>query len=145
MAEHTFKCKVEWVEGKKAILDLNGKGSIEFSYPPVFGGLEGFTYPEELFIASVNACTLTSFLYFAERLSLKFKSYSCEAEGIVVKQPEGFHRFTRIILKPQITLEKGEDPAKAAEVFEYVRRFCIISRSIENMVTIELQPEITIE
>jgi len=140
-----FTCRVEWIEGKKASLSFDGKASLEFSYPPAFGGLEGLPCPEELFIAAVNACTLTSFLYFAERLGLKFKGYSCTAEGSLEKTAEGHHVFSKIVLKPTVKLESGEDEAKARKVFEYVEKFCIVSRSIEGKVAVELKPEITVK
>jgi len=140
-----FTCRVKWLKGKKASLNFDGKASLEFSYPPAFGGLEGFPCPEELFVAAVNACTLTSFLYFAERLGLKFKAYSCTAEGSLEKTAEGHYVFSKIVLKPDVRLERREDEDKARKVFEYVEKFCIVSRSIEGKITVELKPEITVD
>jgi len=141
---HVFTCEVEWEEGKRASVKFGGKAALKFSYPPMFGGLEGFLYPEELFVASVNACTLTTLLYFAERLGLKLKGYRCQAEGVVEKNPEGHFTFKRLILKPTIEVAEGEE-SKANQTLEYVKKFCIVSRTVEGCVPIELKPEVRVK
>lgn len=100
--------------------------------------------PEDLFVASINACTLTSFLYFAEKLDLNLIDYTCDAEGAVVKT-EGPYVFSEVILNPVIVVGCEEERAKAIKAVELTEKYCIISKSIENRVKVKMNPKVTVK
>lgn len=104
--------------------------------PPEFKGHEGIWSPEDLFVASANICLMTTFLAFAERAGLAFTSYESDAEGLL-ELVEGKFQFTKIVLKPQVTLKQGEDAAKAKEILEKAEASCLISNSMKTGVTLE--------
>ncbi|MBI3191832.1 MAG: OsmC family protein, partial [Pedosphaera parvula] len=60
--------------------------------PPEFKGEAGVWTPEDLFVAAVNVCTMTTFAAFAQRLNLPVLSYRCEAEGPFTLHPEEIER-----------------------------------------------------
>jgi peroxiredoxin-like protein len=141
---HIFKNDVKWEEGKKGILNFERKCKIEFSTPPSFGGPVGLLNPEDLFVASVNSCVLTSFLYFAEKLGLRFLSYTCRAEGIVEKT-EGPFVFSNVKLDPTIVVKNESERTKATKAIELTDKYCIISNSIDNQIKVNIKPKVIIK
>jgi uncharacterized OsmC-like protein len=92
----------------------------------------------------VNSCVLTSFLYFAERLGLQFISYRCTAEGTVEKT-EGPYVFNNVKLNPIIVVKNDGERTKATKAIELTDKYCIISKSIDNQVKINIKPKVMIK
>jgi len=63
----------------ESIIESKVKPSIELSAPVEFGGKSGFWTPEELLVASVNACLMTTFSYYSVKKDFKFISYESRA------------------------------------------------------------------
>ncbi len=133
---YTYHTAVKWVERKIGRISAAGKPDIQVATPPEFKGHEGIWSPEDLFVASANICLMTTFLAFAERAGLAFTSYESDAEGLL-ELVEGKFQFTKIVLKPQVTLKQGEDAAKAKEILEKAEASCPISNSMKTGVTLE--------
>lgn len=57
-----FESGVYWKSGRKGILCSSGKPDVEITSPPEFKGEAGRWTPEDMLVASVNACTLMTFL-----------------------------------------------------------------------------------
>ncbi len=100
-----YTTKVKWLKERVGRVASSGKPVLEISTPPEFGGKEGVWAPEELFIASVNSCVMTTFLYFANKEKLNFVSYESEAEGILERGKRGFW-FSQITLYPKIVVKE---------------------------------------
>ncbi len=141
---HIFENDVTWKEDKNGILNFEGNHEILFSTPASFGGPIGLLSPEDLFVASVNACTLTSFLYFAEKLDLKLISYTCNAKGSVIKT-EGPYLFSEITLNLAVVVERDEEKIKAIKAIELAEKYCIISKSIANTVEVKINPKVMVK
>ena len=134
-----YRTSVSWTEEKKGILCSAGKPVIEVATPPEFKGHEGMWTPEELFVASVNICIKTTFLYYAQKEDFKFLSYESEAEG-VLERVENKFMFSEIKVKPRITVLLKDQIEKAKELIELSEKNCLISNSIKSK--IEVMPEI---
>ena len=134
-----YRTSVSWTEEKKGILRSAGKPVIEVATPPEFKGHEGMWTPEELFVASVNICVETTFLYYAQKEDFKFVSYESEAEG-VLERVENKFMFSEIKIKPRITVALKDQIKKAKELIELSEKNCLISNSIKSK--IEIIPEI---
>ena len=130
-----FKTTVKWIEGKKGKLSSEDKPSIEVSIPPDFKGPEGYWSPEDLFLASINSCIMTTFLYFAEKVSLSFLSYESEIEGTVSFE-EGKLVFSSVIIKPLIKVKNKSDAEKAKQLIEKSEKYCLISSSVKSKITV---------
>jgi uncharacterized OsmC-like protein len=141
---HKFKNIVTWKEGKQGAINIEGVGDMNFSSPPNFGGPSGMLSPHDFFIASVNACTMTTFLYFVTKLDLNLLSYTCKAEGLLEKS-EGPYIFTEITLNPEIVIENEKDRKKASKAIELSEKYCQISKSIDQQVKIKINPNIKIK
>ncbi len=133
---YTYRTAVKWTGQKTGTASSPGKPSIQVATPPEFKGHEGIWSPEDLFVASVNVCVMTTFLAFAERAGLPFADYECEAEGRL-ELVEGKFQVTLITLKPKVTLKNREDADKAKEIMERSEANCLISNSVKTKVVIE--------
>ncbi|MBZ5513395.1 MAG: OsmC family protein [Acidobacteriia bacterium] len=132
---------VAWKSGRRAVVSSDGRPDIEVSSPPEFKGDAGFWTPEDMFVASVDLCTLMTFLAFAQRKELDFASYESTAEG-VLEFVEGKYRFTEIILRPHLVLKSESDTERARQILDDAHKGCLVSNSITAAV--KMLPEIRI-
>lgn len=133
---YTYRTTVTWTERKMGLLTSPSKPDLQVATPPEFKGHEGIWSPEDLFVASVNVCVMSTFLAFAERAGLAFTGYQSDAEGRV-ELVEGKFQMTTIALKPKVTLKPGEDVGKAKELLAKAEANCLISNSVTARVTVE--------
>ena len=132
---------VRWESAKRGVLSVDGKPHLEVASPPEFRGHPGIWSPEDLIVAAVNACTMTTFLSAAQRRNLTLLAYESAATG-TLEMAEGKFRFTRIVLKPRIVVTRPEDWKVALEAFHEAEAGCLIANSV--VAKIEAQPEITV-
>ncbi len=132
----TYRTAVKWTGQKKGEASSPGKPAVPVATPPEFKGHEGIWSPEDLFVASVNVCVMTTFLAFAERAGLSFTGYESEAEGRL-ELVDGKFQVTAITLRPQVTLQAAEDSGKAGELLAKAEANCLISNSIKTKVAVE--------
>ena len=130
-----YRTSVSWTEEKKGILCSAGKPVIEVATPPEFKGHEGMWTPEELFVASVNICIKTTFLYYAQRDEFEFVSYESEAEGVLERVEDKF-MFSEIKIKPKITVALKDQIKKAKELIKLAEENCLISNSIKSKIEV---------
>ncbi len=138
----SYHTSLEWVGGRAGILGSEGKPSMRAASPPEFKGEAGVWSPEDLFVASVNVCTMATFAAFVERNKLPVVSYSCSAEGTIEFVDSGY-RFTRIVLRPKIVLQTAEAVPLAEKTIHDAHRSCIVSRSIATQV--DLVPVLSVQ
>lgn len=134
-----FRNTVKWDEGKKATLSTQNNPEIEISTPPEFNGPQGYWSPEELFLASINTCIMTTFLYFVEKFSASFLTYESRIEG-EVNLRGGRLLFTSITVRPEIRVPDKTQEQRIAELVQKSEKYCLISSSVET--EIKVLPEI---
>jgi len=137
-----YKNSIKWQSEKRGLLSSSGKPDIEVATPPEFRGHPGIWTPEDLFIASVNACIMTTFLYYAEKEGIRFLSYESQAEG-TLEWIEGRLVFSEIEVKPFVSVRQNSDVQKVRQIIEASKKSCLISNSIKCEV--KVFPEIKIE
>jgi peroxiredoxin-like protein len=104
--------------------------TINFAAPPEFGGEPGLWTPEHLLLASVSTCFVATLRAVAEASKLEFDSVECPVEGRI-EELEGGFKFTRITLRPVVTIHPEEDRERTGRVLEQAERACLVSRSLE--------------
>ncbi|HRP61060.1 MAG TPA: OsmC family protein, partial [Vicingus sp.] len=72
-------------------------------------------------------------LAIAEFSKLEFKSFECDAEGILDKV-EGKFLMTEIILKPRLIIDDESKKERAERILEKSEKACLISNSIKTKV-----------
>ena len=126
---------IRWQEAKKGILSSQGKPDVTIATPPEFLGHAGFWTPENLFVAAVNSCIMTTFLYYAGKNGFDFLSYESKAEG-VLERVDGQFIFSEIKITPQILVKQDSDIQKAKDFVELSEKNCLISNSIKSRVSV---------
>lgn len=132
----TYLTKLEWVGNRAGILGSGEKQEFRVASPPEFQGEEGVWTPEDLFVGAVNACMMTSFAAFAERLQLPIISYSSTAQGIL-EFVDGNYQFTKIILRPHVIVQSANLVEEAKKTLDVAHEKCLISNSIHSDVIME--------
>ena len=130
-----FKNAVKWDEGKRATLSNENTPEIKISTPPEFEGPQGYWSPEELFLASINSCIMTTFLYFVEKFSASFLTYESGIEG-EVNLKGGKLLFTSITVRPEIRIQDKTQEQKIAEIVQKSKKYCLISSSVETEIKV---------
>jgi len=137
---YTYRTSLKWTERKMGMLSSTGKPDVEVSTPPEFKGHEGIWSPEDLFVASVNVCVMSTFLALAERAGLAFMSYESDAEGRV-ELVEGKLQVTSVTLTPRVTVKSSGDVDKTKELLTKAESNCLISNSVKTHVTMQAAVE----
>lgn len=137
-----YEVGVRWEREKRGVLSIAGKPALEVASPPEFRGHPGLWSPEDLLVAAVNACTMTTFLSAAQRRGLSLVAYESGATG-TLEMAGGTFRFTRIVLKPRIVVARPEDRESALAALHEAEAGCLIAHSV--VAAIEAQPEIVVE
>ncbi len=137
---HVFESEVIWQHGMECSVKSRSNPALAVATPPAFGGPQGLWSPEELLVASVGSCLLSTFLYFAQRFNLLFDSYACGTRGTMEKTPQGL-RFTRVDVSISITVPDAETAGKVAElrIREKMEKYCPVSASLACPVRIALE------
>jgi len=133
---YTYRTSLERVGPRAGQLSAESKPAFRVASPPEFKGEPGVWSPEDLFVAAVNACTMTTFLSFAERKGLGLVSYTSQAEG-QLELVEGAFRFTKVWVRPVVTLSDASQEAMARSTMEEAHHKCLISNSMRCQVIVE--------
>ena len=141
--QYKYHTSLEWTSEKKGILHCKDKPDIEVACPPEFGGHAGIWSPEDLFLASVEVCTLTTFLWFIKKKRISIHAYSSEATG-VVELAQGFFQFSSITVHVRVRVPSEDDRLSVERILKKnVEKACLITNSIHSKVTI--QPDVSVE
>ena len=135
---HVYKTKLSWKEGKIGVFKSEGKPDLEVATPPEFKGPEGFWSPEELYVASAEACNMTTFLAIIHRRDIEIESYESESEGVLETTDEGVV-FTKITIRPKVKVKNPEDAEKVKTFLERAHHYCLISNSMKTEVVVEVE------
>jgi organic hydroperoxide reductase OsmC/OhrA len=127
--------------GRNHELDGAGKiAPIPGSSDPVFRGDSSRYNPEELLVAALSACHMLVLLHLCADAGIVVAEYSDQAEGEMLEHSDGSGEFTRVTLRPRITIT---DPARIADAVALNHRaheLCFIARSVNFPV--ECEPKI---
>ncbi|HEY1758563.1 MAG TPA: OsmC family protein [Bryobacteraceae bacterium] len=114
---------------------------IEGSSDPAFRGDPSRYNPEELLVGSLSACHMLALLHLCADAGIVVTDYSDEAEGEMLEHPGGAGEFTRVVLRPRMTIT---DPARISDAIALHHRaheLCFIARSVNFPV--EHEPTVT--
>ena len=134
-----YGSEVRWGMGRRGSICSFGKPELEISSPPEFKGDPGFWTPEDLFVASVNACIMMTFLAYAQHKGLELAEYESEAEG-VLENVEGKYRFTEVTVRPHVVVKSAEAVSQAREILNSAHRDCLVTNS--TTAEVKIFPEV---
>ncbi|HIE23855.1 MAG TPA: OsmC family peroxiredoxin [Candidatus Korarchaeota archaeon] len=137
-----FRVEIKW-DGKAGALMSTGSGNIlSIDTPKDFGGFGAAPCPDELFIASISGCILTTFLWFIRKRGVQIVDMRLEAET-EIELVKGAYSIKGIKIKAQIRASR-EQAEGAKKCLDLAIRYCHISRSIERCVPVEIAGEVII-
>jgi len=136
----TFETQLRWQKDKQADLSARDNPLLQTAPPPEFGGPARTWCPEELFVASIESCLMSTFLYFAERFGLSLIAYSSTSKDILNKTAQGL-RFAGVEVRIEVAWEDDESLRKAASLHlkEKLERYCPISTSLNCPVLVQME------
>jgi len=108
---------------------FSGLGELDVGPAPEFNGRPETLNPEEMFVAAINSCLMTTFFYFVRKLNVEILSYYSDAEGQVEKQKDGF-RFTNVEVRAEVILGQQQSAEKVRELGDLAEKYCLVSRSL---------------
>ena len=152
--EHRYQVTVEWTGNtgtgtagyrtyeRRHEIGVAGspKPDIPGSSDPAFRGDAARWNPEELLVASLSACHQLWYLHLCADAGVVVTAYRDIAEGTMVEEATGAGQFTRVVLRPVVTVAAGADVARARALHHDAHAMCYIARSVTFPV--EHEPEI---
>ena len=147
--EHRYPLRLDWdgnrgsgtsgysAYGREHRLSAPGKTAIAGSSDPAFRGDAGRWNPEELLVASLAACHQLWYLHLAAEAGIAVLAYHDEPEGTMVEHPAHGGRFSRVVLRPTVTIRAGDDAARAIALHERAHHLCFIANSVNFEVACE--------
>lgn len=127
---HVYHAEAMATPSSKVIVEAAYLPTLATDAPPEFGGPEGLWSPETLFMAAIADCFVLSFRAIARASKFEWSGLRCTAHGYLDKDAEGVLRFTRIELRPVLSLTPGSDEARAQKLLEKAERSCLVSNSL---------------
>jgi len=140
---YLYETEVEWATGRKASLRSSSFPALEIAPPPEFQGEPGIWTPEHLYVASVNACFVVTFLAIAELSKLELVTFASHAVGKLERVEGSGFQITEVVLRPTLIVHYSRDVERAARLMQKAEKNCLISNSIKTFV--KLEPEIRSE
>ncbi len=139
----TYSSTATWTKRRSGIVDTEAVHlPIVFSAPVEFQGEPGAWTPEHFLAAAAAGCFLTTFMAIAELSKFEAIALKVTAEGVLEKVDRGF-QFTRIVIRPELTIAHEADQERALRLLEKAERACLISRSLRSEVVLE--PRVLLE
>lgn len=138
----TFRTGIEWAGGRGGTGTAEGKPSFRVASPPEFKGEAGVWSPEDLLVQAANACTMSTFINFAQRKNVPLSAYSSKAEGLL-EFTDGSYRFTKIDIHVQLRLKAGGNADEAKKVLDDAHKACLIANSLRGAV--HVTADVTVE
>lgn len=147
--EHDFTAQILWTgntgQGTETYrayertwqVQTPGKPVIHCSNDPMLGGDPTLHNPEDMLLSALSACHMLWYLHFASEAGVVVTGYQDAPIGRGETAPNGAGRFLSAVLRPEITLAPGSDPAAADALHGRIHEVCFIARSVAFPVSYE--------
>lgn len=146
--EHHYKVQIVWTGNlgtgtsgyreysRDHLVRSEGKHDISGSSDRAFRGESTRWNPEEMLLASISACHKLWYLHFCSISGIVVTDYIDNPEAVMTMNPDGSGQFDHAVLRPHITISKG-DPLLAAELHHDAHEKCFIANSLNFPVSCE--------
>jgi len=138
---YRYATSLRWTGEHKGDLSCEGKPTLKVACPPEWGGHAGIWSPEDLFVGSLEVCTLTTFLFLLDKLRGRISSYESSAAGTAQMVDHDFV-FKDIVIEVKVVVPTAADSEKAERVFSEIGKLCLITKSVNCEVGV--RPEIAV-
>lgn len=140
--EHHYRVTVTWTGNtgsgtsgyrdyrRDHVVSAAGRPAIAGSSDPAFRGDASRWNPEDLLLASASACHQLWYLHLCADAGIAVLAYEDSAAATMV-DGEGGH-FTRIVLRPRVTVRAGDDLALAERLHHAAHAQCFVANSLKT-------------
>ncbi len=140
--EHSYEVSLEWTGNtgsgtsgyaayeRAHLIAAAGKPAIPASSDPHFRGDAGRWNPEELLVGSLSSCHQLWYLHLCAVNKVTVVAYRDRATGVMAEHADGSGEFTRVVLRPDVTIAQGSDPETALRLHHDAARMCFVARSM---------------
>ena len=134
-----FTSLAHWTGARHGVVEgQNIEPAITFSAPPEFQGESGVWTPEHFFTAAVATCFISTFEAVANYSKFAPQGLQVSVDG-QLERGEGGYRFTRVTVKPVLTVLKESDRERGIQLLEKAEKVCLVSRSLNSDIVLEPQ------
>ncbi len=135
--KYIYNTKIKNVDTLRGEIRSPGNPQIRIALPQNLEGPGGDWSPDELFVSSAEACAMLTFFWLIRNEDVKVTSYVSEAEGISQISEGGIFRFTKITIKPTITIKLTESKITVMDAVKKLDDWCCVSNSTNADVVID--------
>lgn len=128
--------------GRQYHVVISGKPDLAGTADPTFRGEADKHNPEDLFLAAISACHMLTYLALCARKAIAVVAYEDSATGRMSLDARGGGKFEEVILRPQVTIANGSDPARAMELHTAAHELCFIANSCSVPIRHEANVEV---
>lgn len=145
--DHHYGITIEWqgnrgqgtsaytVYGREFTVWCGDKPPIAGSSDPAFRGNADRWNPEDMIVAAVAACHQLWYLHLCSEAGISVLDYRDNAEGVMREDPRKGDRMIGVMLRPVVTIRKGDDVRRAKELHDEVTPRCAIANSVKFAVS----------
>lgn len=131
-----YETTLDWESLRQGTLQAVGLPSLVTATPPQFPkGQSGVWSPEHLFIASINACLMTTFLAIADNSRLAITAYASKATG-KMERVNRQYQITEVLVELTLSIPQEECLTRAKRLLRKAEAACLISHSIKSAVVV---------
>ncbi len=125
-----YDVRVTWNHEKGGTVLVDNKPSINVVRPQGEESTPDLYTPEHLFVAAATVCFMNSFIYFTRRMRIEFKSFECDATGVLEKVGKSFE-VTRITTRSKLVIDSEDLRPKFTRALELGAKYCFIANSMK--------------
>lgn len=115
--------------GRSHTIAAVNKPDLLCSSEPVFRGDKSKYNPEELFVASISSCHMLWFLHLCADAGIVVLNYTDNPVGIMTESSGGSGHFTKVTLRPSVTVANKSMINRANKLHERANELCYIANS----------------
>lgn len=145
MKRHLYRASLHWDAGAGPGTEsfksysrehkIKSEGKPEIVATSAFHGSNHYN-PEDLLIASLSSCHMLWYLHLCSQNGIAVTRYVDEAEGTMIEEKSIGGKFERAVLRPRVTISKG-DQQKAEALHHEAHRLCFVANSVNFPVDCE--------
>jgi organic hydroperoxide reductase OsmC/OhrA len=125
----TYEAELEWRGGRRAEVTAGGRPALAVMPPPDFpSGDETSWSPEHLFLASIQSCTMLSFLAHCAHNGLELVTYRSSATASLARNADRRYAFQAVDMVVLVRMAGGHGAA-ARDLTPKAERDCFMSAS----------------
>ena len=111
-------------------ISIEGKPVIPGSSDPAFRGDTSRYSPEDLLVSALSGCHMLWYLHLCAVNGIVVVDYIDNAVGDMTGNHDGSGQFTKVTLRPRVTVREKRMVEKAKALHHEAHEMCFIARSI---------------